>query len=147
MGLFSRTKKAEVHAGVHDRKQLVEMASVKPTGKGKQAVVGESNYQKAIIAAAGGVNDAGQPLHRDVLALIEPEPTNQHDKTALVVLVDGRTVGYIPKTHKSYVKKVMKQMDAQHLTCVGYVTGRVGTSRKDPFNLGVELDLGRKTDD
>jgi hypothetical protein len=147
MGLFSRTKKVEAHKGVHDWAQLVEMANIKPTGKGKQAVVGESNYQQAIIAAAGGVNEAGQPLHRDVLALIEPDPLNQHDKTALVVLVDGKTVGYIPKTHKSYVKKVMKQQDAKYLTCVGHITGRAGTSRKDAYFLGVELDLGRKTDD
>lgn len=72
---------------------------VRLSGAGRQAVVGESHYQPALVAAAAGTQVAegdfsGGP---EVIAALVPEPRNPHDRNAVRVDIAGRTVGYLPR--------------------------------------------------
>lgn len=57
------------------------------------SVVGESNFQLALrrIYARGDGHD------RKVFATMVPEPTNKHDSNAILVSIEGKPVGYLPR--------------------------------------------------
>jgi hypothetical protein len=64
-------------------------------GTRKLSVVGESNYQEALMRVSGGpVN--GEHRH-DCTALLVLEPDNSHDPKAVMVQVDGECVGYLSR--------------------------------------------------
>lgn len=58
-------------------------------------VVGESNYQEALAAIAGGVTREGAD-HATIATLVR-EPNNRYDPNAVRVDIDGRTVGYLSR--------------------------------------------------
>lgn len=73
--------------------QYVRLAS-----DGRVAVVGESHYQRALRdVARGRVSGEGLAGNIPVSAVLVPEPTNRHDRNAVRVDVDGRTVGYLAR--------------------------------------------------
>jgi hypothetical protein len=40
--------------------------------------------------------------------VLEPEPTNTHDRNAIKVVVNGRHIGYIPKKETRHVRHIME---------------------------------------
>jgi hypothetical protein len=75
------------------------MTFVRLSATGRQPVAGESHYQPALHAAAGGRSVAAEHLDGalEVTAALIPEPRNRHDKNAVRVDIAGRTVGYLPR--------------------------------------------------
>jgi hypothetical protein len=59
-------------------------------------VVGEQSYQDELDQLAGPKTEAGVAV--DVQATLLTEPSNLHDKNAVVVTIDGLTVGYLSRS-------------------------------------------------
>jgi hypothetical protein len=58
-------------------------------------VVGESHYQPAIRSACNWKPDTDTLFH--CLAELVPEPTNPHDRHAIMVTINGACVGYLSR--------------------------------------------------
>jgi len=76
-----------------------------------QEVAGESNYFDAIQKVIGPVDDRG--TETVVTAELVPEPTNRHDKNAVQVLIQGLTVGYLPREDAQRYQPVLSKLLAQ----------------------------------
>jgi hypothetical protein len=59
-------------------------------------IVGESHYQDSLIAICGRHTRYGSDMQFE--AEIALDPSNPHDPNAVVVRIDGRKVGYLPRT-------------------------------------------------
>ena len=70
---------------------------------GYQEVVGESNYQPAIKAAADAHG-------RAQLAQLVREPRNKYDRNAVAVRLGGQTVGYLPRDEAPDYHAVLAQL-------------------------------------
>lgn len=98
------------------------------------AVVGTSNYQKALQRVSGWTKTTG-PTDRYLMARIEFEPTNPHDKNAIMVTVNGQLIGYIAKSdHRLMMHRVRDAGGSMELEAV--IVG--GTDGK---SLGARLRL------
>lgn len=91
-------------------------------------VVGEASYQSALrkIAGPGSVRSYFD-------ATLQPEPSNAHDANAVRVEIQGKLVGYLPRSKAAKYKRVYRD-SAQFCRCV--VVGG-GKSK----SLGVWLDF------
>lgn len=79
-------------------------------------VVGESNYQDALWAAAG-VENTGQRVAVECIAELVPEPDNPHDPKAIMVRVNGQCVGYLSRgVARRYGKRVRAMTAASQPT-------------------------------
>jgi hypothetical protein len=58
-------------------------------------VVGESYRQEVLWEIVGGRCD--ERVRFDTVALLVPEPTNEHDPNAIMVLIRGELVGYLSR--------------------------------------------------
>ena len=58
-------------------------------------VAGESHYQEALRALTS--TDGTAEIRLEVEAVLVPEPANPHDPNAVMVQIDGRLVGYLPR--------------------------------------------------
>jgi len=58
-----------------------------------KAVVGESQYQDALLRITGGKTEQGHRLR--VSAELRRDPRNEFDRNAVMVLVKGQAVGYL----------------------------------------------------
>jgi len=59
-------------------------------------VAGESHYQEALQALTG--TDGRAELRLEVEAVLATEPANPHDPNAVMVQIDDRLVGYLPRS-------------------------------------------------
>jgi hypothetical protein len=59
-------------------------------------VAGESHYQDALEALAGGRDEDGT-ITRWISVVLEADPENPYDRQAIQVTAAGRTIGYIPR--------------------------------------------------
>ncbi|GAA4432089.1 hypothetical protein GCM10023148_37420 [Actinokineospora soli] len=75
------------------------------TGSFDQPVAGESHYSAALRALAG--TGTGE---RATVAELRPEPDNPHDPDAVQVLIDDRTVGYLPRAAASAYQPALRQV-------------------------------------
>lgn len=105
-------------------------------------VVGESHYQPAIDAAAGGRTSSGArvPL---VTAVLVREPRNPHDRNAVRVDIDGQVAGYISKDEAPAFHTVLGALDrdGRQATCRAWLTGGWDRGQFDRGHFGVRLDL------
>jgi hypothetical protein len=91
------------------------------------AVVGTSNYQKALKRVSGWTKSEG-PVERYHNAIVELEPTNPYDKNAIKVTVNGLLIGYIAKSdHRLMLGKVRKAGGAAlaEVVLIGGVDGKL----------------------
>ena len=102
-------------------------------------VVGESNYQDALIAICGRHTRHSQYLEFD--AVIELEPTNAHDPSAIVVKIEGHKVGYLPKEQAARVGAQMREEGLSAATCGARVRGGWRTNQYDTGHYGVYLAI------
>lgn len=105
-------------------------------GTRKLSVVGESNYQDALIRVSGAPSSGEYGY--DCTAVLVLEPDNPHDPKAVMVQVDGECVGYLSRHNaRRFGPKVQKMIDAGEPTiCMAYI-GR----GPDHPNLGIALRI------
>ena len=100
-------------------------------------VVGESFQRDHLVALLkkNKVIDIGQ---FQTQAMLELEPTNDFDPTAVKVMVDGLQVGYVPKTFSGDVTKLIQDKGVTEYK----VPALLGWDNNNPMPLiGVKLDM------
>lgn len=106
-------------------------------------VVGESHYQPAIRSACNWKPATDTMFH--CLAELVPEPTNPHDRHAIMVTINGACVGYLSRqdaaTLGPAVRAAIKQQGSG--ACRAVIAGHANS---DTDNLGVFLHLDAKMD-
>jgi hypothetical protein len=102
-------------------------------------VVGESNYQDALIAICGAHTRHGHEGEHE--AFIEPEPSNPHDPNAIMVKIRGRKVGYLPREHAQRVGQQMQKAGLVAAACPARVRGGWRTNQYDEGHYGVSLAI------
>ena len=123
---------------------------------GPEVVVGSSSSESAPDGVDYNYDVVGESFQRDHLmalvrshnafsigeiygtAILEPEPTNEFDPTAVKVLVEGIQVGYIPKFDSPVVTEMVKKSGKS----VFEVPVRIGFDTDSPQPLiGVRIAL------
>ena len=100
-------------------------------------VVGESRYQDALEDAAGG--RTGNDVREEVDVVAEPEPENRADPEAVVIKVDGETVGYLPRGNTAaFHSKYSGPVECRGLIVGG---GKTDSGREKSFGIWINLEL------
>lgn len=100
-------------------------------------VVGESNYQDALIAICGKHTRTGYDgEHQATLAL---EPSNAYDPNAVMVMIDGHRVGYLAREQAKRVGGFMRDAGLDQVICDARVQGGWRTNQYDEGHYGVRL--------
>jgi hypothetical protein len=104
-------------------------------------VVGESFCQDALWALVGMTR--GSRVREQIVAVLEPEPTNPWDCNAIQVLIDDVPVGHLSREDaRAYLPGLLRLIESCETRCVGLegvITGG-GTRSDGPGFLGVFLD-------
>lgn len=100
-------------------------------------VAGESHYQEALQELTG--TDGTTELRVKTEAVLVPEPSNVHDTNAVMVQVDGRLVGYLPRQSAVGYAPMVAAVEARgrSAACEAMIAGRGGETSA----LGVFLRL------
>ena len=130
MGFFSR---------VFGGKATTTATAVWLEGDNIVAVVGEASYQPAISRLCGSTK--WEDVRHGCVAALVPEPSNVHDKNAVMVQVDGELVGYLSRGDAMDYAPAIRRFaaDGKLIACEALVAGRGPGS--DTKNLGVFLHL------
>lgn len=102
-------------------------------------VVGESNYQNALIAICGPYSREGHD--GEYQALIEREPSNRFDPNAVMVKINGRMVGYLDRSQAERVSQQMLEERISSAVCGARVRGGWRTNQYDEGSYGVSLAI------
>ena len=102
-------------------------------------VVGESNYQSALVAICGRHTRHGYEGEHP--ALIERETSNPYDPNAIRVTVEGRKVGYLPREQAARVGEQMIAAGLVKSTCAARIRGGWRTNQHDEGHYGVSLAI------
>lgn len=104
-------------------------------------VVGESNYQAALVKITGGKTKDGHEL--DCVADLVPEPTNRHDRNAIMVQINGHLVGYLCRPHAAALSDILSQKGIAGAQANAVIVGGWArrTSRNAEGHFGVKLDI------
>jgi hypothetical protein len=106
-------------------------------------VVGESNYQAALLEAADGRTTVG-PAVSERTAFLMPEPNNPHDSNAVrVFMIPGGLVGYLSKGDAVDYRDVIDRVAliGQVVACEAEITGGWDRGPDDMGSFGVRLRL------
>ncbi len=111
---------------------------VRLSADGRVSVVGESNYQPAIRAAANErtTTDLADAIH--CTAAVMPEPTNPWDPNAVRIDVGGQTVGYLAREVAATYQPALLELQRQ--AQVGWCPARIMGGGERTY--GVFLHLG-----
>ena len=138
MGFFStlfggRTRRHEV------------AANLPGPGEYNLKAVGTSKYQSALDEICGGKTDEGQ--ERKVRAVLFHEDDNPHDKNAVRVDIEGRTVGHLSRSDARNYRKQLSALGHPSITaaCSAMIVGGWDRGHGDAGDYGVRLDLPTKT--
>lgn len=108
------------------------------------AIVGESNYQRALVRIAGR-RWTKNNRRVECAAVLHLETDNPHDRNAVRVTINGETVGYVPRADAEDLRAALGQfgvLDGQQVEVDAVIVGgRQGN------NYGVWLDLSLEEDD
>lgn len=123
-----------------------QRASLSPAGLailgGRETleVVGESFRQEALWRLAGG--HTVERVRCPAVAVLEPEPTNPHDRNAVRVLIEGHHVGYLSREDAALYLPGVQQLRAAHGKAIGLYGQIVGGGQREGRlgMLGVFLD-------
>lgn len=122
--------------GLFGKKQEPQAVHLAGTRRFDSAVVGESNYQRALAAICGG--RSAKPPKKPVTATLVLDDKNKFDKNAVYIEIDGRKVGHLAREHAEAYRAQLRKaglIDAQ-ITCLAKIVG--GGPDK---SFGVLLDL------
>lgn len=102
-------------------------------------VVGESNYQDALVAICGKHTRNGYDgEHQATLVL---EPSNAYDPNAVMVMIDGRRVGYLAREQAKRVGGYMRAARLDRAICDARIQGGWRTNQHDEGHYGVRLAI------
>lgn len=130
-------KAAESMNGAHDRVLIDTGSQALDDSEYVYDVVGESYRRDNLTALIRSHKafDTGQIFST---AVLEMEPTNEFDSSAVKVVVEGTQVGYIPKLDSPAVTEMIKKSGKK----VYAVPVRIGWDNNSPSPLiGVRLAL------
>lgn len=111
-------------------------------------VVGESNYQKHLIKICGPYCVDGKT--HEAVAHLTLEDTNKFDKKAVMVVIDGGTIGYLDRETAREFRKAIKSGGLTEYTvfqCSALIRGGWDRGNGDRGSYGVTLDLPDDEDD
>jgi HIRAN domain len=93
-------------------------------------VVGESHYQEALIAIAGGKSP--ESVRISTQAILVPESDNPYDPNAVAVYIDGRKVGHLPRpaARRPSRRLAVDWVHNDKLALFGDHHGRLGSRRR-----------------
>lgn len=111
------------------------------TGNFGQEVVGESNYQDNLINAAGGANPNNEAIQAKALLVLENQ--NEYDENAVLVAINGGTVGYLPRqSAANFREKLLREgHSSAAYACSAILKGGYDKGGGDIASYGVWLDL------
>lgn len=101
-----------------------------PSGDCRLEIVGEGSYQRALRSIAG----TGEVRHQ-CIASVEPEDGNEYDNQAVVVRVDGMTVGYLSK---ALARRYRRDRGSVGTQCQAVI---VGGGRDRSLGVWLALDV------
>ena len=107
-------------------------------------VVGESHYQDALEAIAGGRSEEGADFER--WAYLIPEPENPYDRNAVAVYIDGQKVGHLGRRDAVDYQALLQQLwtkGSARAVCRANVRGGWDRGGGDAGHFGVKLALAR----
>lgn len=114
------------------------------TGRYDFEIVGENHYQDTLEEVCDGRPSEGAA--HETLAMLGPEPDNQHDRNAIKVMMfiddDGHTVGYLPRDQAVAYRQQMARLGRRY--GVGACRARVvggWSDQRGAGHFGVKLDL------
>jgi hypothetical protein len=130
-----------------------EVAATRYDGQFRVDAVGESRYQDALEAIAGGHTEEG--AHLETVAVLMPEPSNRYDRNAVQVLIGGRVVGYLSRENAEVLQPRILEMarrTRKAVACRALVVGGWDRGGGDRGHFGVRLyldpaDFGVDADD
>lgn len=109
------------------------------SGSFPMKVVGESNYQDTLSGICGPHTRNGH--NHKTSAIIELEPENLHDNNAVVVKINGRVVGYLPREQAQRVGSQLREEGHSRANCHALIRGGWRTNQYDQGNFGVSLAI------
>ncbi|MGB7368166.1 MAG: hypothetical protein WA926_04405 [Methylovirgula sp.] len=110
------------------------------TGAHDFDIVGESFYQDALEALAGGRHI--KAAHVECVAFMAPEPDNSHDETAVVVTIERRKVGHFGREHSRAVLRRLEELGIpKGASCRALICGGWDEGCGDTGDFGVKLDI------
>ena len=128
---------AELHAKIGKRPEF-GIVELEPSEDDYFDVVGESNYQEALEKIAGPKQASGADI--SVEAILIPEPENEYDKHAIMVIIDDQKVGYIPKDKTRPLHSLFTRAGATNGICEAFIEGGWKNSRSEGHYC-VRLDI------
>lgn len=102
-------------------------------------VVGESNYQPALVSICGSHTREGHDGEYE--AIIELEPSNRYDPNAVKVMIKGKTVGYLPREQAKRVGGQLDEAGSAAARCRARIRGGWRTNQYDEGDFGVRLGV------
>ncbi len=102
-------------------------------------VVGESNYQDALIAVCGPHTRYGHDI--EILASLVREPSNAFDPNAVMVTVRSRKVGYLSREQAERVSSQMQEAGLPTVECNARIQGGWRTNQHDEGHFGIRLAM------
>ncbi len=139
-------------AAVHEREPIKPSLSIQKlpsgpvalrgNGEYDQDIVGESFYQAALDATAGGPDIGG--VEEYVTARIMPQDDNPHDANAVAVLVRGEVVGHFARNEAPVIRDELIRIGLPHgALCDAVVVGGWYRDDDDFGHFGLKLDVVR----
>lgn len=104
-------------------------------------IVGEASYQKALDALCGGKCHDGHKLFTTAQLCFQDD--NPHDESAIVVLIGGKVVGYIPRDKATEMRSEIMSLNPHErpVTCDAKVIGGWVREGDNEGHYGVKLNL------
>lgn len=102
-------------------------------------VVGESNYQRAIMAECGSHTRYG--VEHECVATVRPDPNNRFDANAIEVLIGGQRVGFLNREEAPRIKEALAAVGLGSATCGARISGGWRTNQHDEGQFGVRLAI------
>ena len=109
------------------------------TGSFPTEVVGESHYQRVIMAQCGGHTRAG--IEHECIATVRPDPSNRFDPDAVEVLIGGQRVGFLSREQAPRIKVALAAVGLGFATCGARINGGWRTNQYDEGHFGVRLAI------
>ncbi len=106
-------------------------------------VVGESYYQDELEKICGGRSRSG--YSKPVTAVLVPETDNEYDEKAVLVQINGLSVGHLSREDARSYRPLLERMDAQGQqgSCSAMVVGGWDRGSGDQGYFGVRLNIAR----
>jgi len=117
-------------------KRAGKPAQLKPGRGWTVEVVGEASYQGDLQRAYRRYGGDGHDLR--VAAVLQPEQGNRFDANAVMVVIDGRTVGYLPRDRAAEYRDAIGRQTAG---CSAKIIGGFKLNNGSQAHYGVRLNV------